>query len=78
MRRDRSAAPGPAFRVSDRLHERYVTAAAHEIATTVADWLAELGVHSPLIDQLASAVREGDWVTAPPADRAGGALTSCT
>jgi len=67
VRRDRSAAPGPAFRV-----------AAHEIATTVADWLAELGVHSPLIDQLASAVREGDWVTAPPADRAGGALTSCT
>jgi hypothetical protein len=58
-------APCPTFRVSDRLHEeRSVTVAAHEIATTVAGWLAELGVHSPLVDQLASAVGKGDWVTA--------------
>ena len=57
--------PGPTFRVSDRLHaERSVTVAAHEIAATVAAWLAELGVHSPLADQLASAVCRGDWVTA--------------
>lgn len=59
------AAPGPAFRVSDRLHEeRSVTVAAHEIAATVAGWPAELGAHSPLVDQLASAVHKGDWVTA--------------
>ena len=56
---------GPTFLVSDRLHaERSVTVAAQEIAATVAGWLAELGVHSPLVDQLASAVRKGDWVTA--------------
>lgn len=61
----RRAARGPTFRVSDRLHEeRSVTVAAHEIAATVAGWLAELGVHTPLVDQLASAVHKGDWVTA--------------
>ena len=58
-------APDPIFRVSDLLHvERSVTVAAHEIATTVAAWLAELGVHSPLVDQLDSAVFRGDWMTA--------------
>lgn len=57
--------PVPIFRVSDRLHqERSVTVAAHEIAATVAGWLAELGVHSPLVDQLDSAVFMGDWITA--------------
>ena len=61
----RRAARGPTFRVSDRLHEeRSVTVAAHEIAGTVAGWLAELDVHSPLVDQLASAVDDSDWVTA--------------
>jgi len=59
------SAPTPIFRVSDRLHEeRSVTVAAHEIAATVAAWLAELGVHSPLVDQLDSAVFTGDWMTA--------------
>jgi hypothetical protein len=58
-------APAPIFRVSDRLHaERSVTVAAHEIAATVAAWLAELGVHSPLVEQLDSAVFKGDWMTA--------------
>jgi hypothetical protein len=58
-------ASSPIFRVSDRLHEdRSVTVAAHEIAATVAAWLAELGVHSPLVDQLANAVVKGDWITA--------------
>lgn len=56
---------GPNFRVSDRLHEeRSVTVTAHEIATTVAGWLADLGVHSPLTQQLADAVGKGDWSTA--------------
>ena len=58
-------APTPIFRVSDRLHqERSVTVAAHEIAATVAGWLADLGVHSPLVDQLDVAVLKGDWMTA--------------
>lgn len=58
-------ASGPTFRVSDRLHqERSVIVAAQEIAATVAAWLAELGVQTPLADQLASAVSTGDWVTA--------------
>jgi hypothetical protein len=53
------------YRVSDRLHEgRAVQVSAHEIATTVSAWLAELGVHSPLVDDLARAVRAGDWPTA--------------
>ena len=37
---------------------------AHEIATTVSAWLAELGVHSPLVDELARAVDAGDWAAA--------------
>ena len=58
-------APTPIFRVSDRVHaERSVTVAAHEIAATVAGWLAELGVHSPLVDQLDRALVKGDWMTA--------------
>ncbi len=53
------------YRVSDRLHEgRTVDVPAHEIATTVAEWLAELGAHSPLVDDLARAVRAGDWPAA--------------
>ena len=37
---------------------------ANEIATTVSAWLAELGAHSPLVDDLARAVRAGDWPAA--------------
>jgi hypothetical protein len=61
-RSDHSAAM---YRVSDRLHEgRAVHVSAHEIATTVSAWLAELGANSPLVDDLARAVRAGDWPTA--------------
>jgi hypothetical protein len=50
------------YRVSDRLHEgRTVRVPAHEIATTVSAWLAELGARSPLVDDLARAVNAGDW-----------------
>ncbi|WP_353363286.1 hypothetical protein [Mycobacterium sp.] len=53
------------YRVADRLHEgRTVHVPAHEIATTVSAWLAELGAHSPLVDDLARAVRAGDWPAA--------------
>ncbi len=38
--------------------------AAHEIATTVSAWLAELGARSPLVDDLARAVHAGDWPAA--------------
>jgi hypothetical protein len=37
---------------------------AQEIATTVSAWLAELGAHSPLVDDLARAVCAGDWPVA--------------
>jgi len=36
----------------------------HEIAATVSAWLAELGAHSPLVDDLARAVLAGDWPVA--------------
>jgi hypothetical protein len=53
------------YRVSDRLHEgRTVHVPAHEIASTVSAWLAELGAHSPLVDDLARAVHAGDWPAA--------------
>jgi hypothetical protein len=32
-----------------------------EIAATVSAWLAELGTHSPLVEDLARAARAGDW-----------------
>ena len=53
------------YRVTDRLHQaRTVHVLAHEIATTVSAWLAELGANSPLVDDLARAVRAGDWPAA--------------
>lgn len=53
------------YLVRDRLHEgRVANVAAAEIATTIASWLADLDVHSPLVDQLAHAARLGDWAAA--------------
>lgn len=53
------------FQVRDRLHEgRTVSATGPEIANTVAKWLAELDVHSPLVDDLARAAQVGDWAAA--------------
>jgi hypothetical protein len=50
--------------VSDRLHAgRAVHVPLHGIATTLSAWLAELGARSPLVDDLARAVRAGDWPT---------------
>ena len=46
------------YRVTDRLHEgRTVEVPCHQIVTTVSAWLAELGAHSPLVEDLARAVR---------------------
>lgn len=60
----RVAAGNQLYQVCDRLHEgRTVRVPAPEIAGTVAGWLADLGVHSPWVEQLASAVQAGDWGT---------------
>jgi hypothetical protein len=61
----RTAQDRTTYRVSDRLHDgRTVTVAGHQIATTVSAWLAELGAHSPLVDDLARAATAGDWPAA--------------
>ncbi|WP_420873545.1 hypothetical protein [Mycobacterium riyadhense] len=53
------------YRVTDRLHAgRTANVPGHEIAPTVSGWLAELGVHSPLVDDLARAAQAGDWPAA--------------
>jgi hypothetical protein len=58
----RGARTSTIYRVTDRLHDgRTVTVPSHEIATTVSAWLAELGAHSPLVDDLARAAHAGDW-----------------
>jgi len=52
----------PRYQVCDRLHkDRIVNVRASEIAGTVSIWLADLGVQSPLVEQLAAAVQSGDW-----------------
>ena len=40
---------------------RAVRVPAHEIASTVSVWLAELGARSPLAEELARAVHTGNW-----------------
>ena len=51
--------------VTDRLHEgRTADVPCHQIVTTVSAWLAELGAHSPLVEDLASSIDVGDWPTA--------------
>lgn len=53
------------YRVTDALHsERTVWVPGDQIAPIVSEWLAELGVHSPLVDDLARAARVGDWAAA--------------
>jgi hypothetical protein len=49
------------YQLTDRLHDAHVARVpAHQIPATVSAWLAELGAHSPLVDDLARAVRVGD------------------
>ncbi|OBG29607.1 hypothetical protein [Mycobacterium sp. 852002-51057_SCH5723018] len=56
---------GPLYSVTDRLHDgRTVQVPGRDIAPTVSAWLAELGAHSPLVDDLAQAVCVGDWAVA--------------
>ncbi len=53
------------YRVTDRLHGgRTVQVPGSQIALIVSAWLAELGAHSPLVDELARAACVGDWSAA--------------
>ena len=53
------------YYVTDRWHNgRMVQVPGHEIAPVVSAWLAELGVHSPLVEDLARATCVGDWAAA--------------
>ena len=50
------------YQLTDRLRDGHaVDVSADEIVTTVSGWLAELGAASPLVEDLAQAVRAGDW-----------------
>lgn len=63
--RHRSTSTPQMYLVRDRLHEgRMASVAATEIANLIGSWLADLDVHSPLVDQLAHAARLGDWTAA--------------
>lgn len=58
----RSVVAGGCYRLRDCLHDgRSVEVPAERIATIVSTWLAELGVTSPLAQDLACAVCSGDW-----------------
>lgn len=53
------------YQVTDRLHDgRTARVPGDEITSTVSGWLSELGTQSPLADELARAVRIGDWPAA--------------
>jgi hypothetical protein len=53
------------YYVTDRLHNgSTVQVPGHEIALIVSAWLAELGGHSPLVEDLARAACVGDWAAA--------------
>jgi hypothetical protein len=53
------------YYVTDRLHDgSTVRVLGYQIAPTVSTWLSELGVHSPLVEDLAQAARVGDWAVA--------------
>jgi hypothetical protein len=53
------------YRVTDRLRlGRMAYVQGDRIAATVSAWLAELGAESTLVDNLAEAVRAGNWPAA--------------
>jgi hypothetical protein len=61
--RSRRATP-TIYRISDQLHAGHMACVrGDEIAATVSAWLADLGAHSPLADDLSRAVNAGDWPT---------------
>ena len=53
------------YQITDRLHDgRTVRVPGDRIGGTVSAWLAELGVDSPMVNDLARAVCSGDWPAA--------------
>jgi|GEM_PF-2059917 len=53
------------YRVSQCVGDRHTAdVTADRIAAVVSSWLAELGADSPVVADLARAVRAGDWHTA--------------
>jgi hypothetical protein len=59
------ARPQLIYRITHRLRDgRTADVPCSEIPTTVSAWLAELGVHSPLVEDLARAVNADDWPAA--------------
>ena len=56
---------GTTYQLTDCLHAgRTVHVSVDAIACTVSAWLAELGAHSPLVEDLARTLRDGDWTAA--------------
>jgi len=52
------------YRLTDRLHAgRTARVPADGIGATIAAWLADFDVDSPMVDDLARALRCGDWPT---------------
>lgn len=61
----RTEITAPTYQLTDRLHEgRTVRVPADGIVGAVSAWLAELGVSTPLVEDLALTVRSGDWSAA--------------
>lgn len=57
--------PATMYQLTDRLHDgRTACVSAEGIIRTVSTWLAELGAYSPLVEDLARMVRDGDWTAA--------------
>ena len=53
------------YQVTDLLHaEHPVEVPCRDIAATVSTWLAELGAHTALTDDLARAICAGGWPAA--------------
>jgi hypothetical protein len=60
-----AVSPTTLYQVTDQLHEgRTVRVPVNAIGPTVSAWLAELGAHSPMVEDLTRAVRNGDWPAA--------------
>lgn len=56
---------GRTYQLTDRLHAgRTVQVSADGIVTAVSAWLAELGASSPLVQDLAVTVCDGNWSAA--------------
>ena len=56
---------GTTYQLTDCQHDgRTVHVSADRIACALSAWLAELGAHSPLVEDLGRTVRDGEWTAA--------------